>query len=70
MNQEHLDKALMELENNRDFQLVVEWFKELKNNAVSQLAEVQPSEKLQQLSGRLMAMMFIINEIKEKQSRE
>lgn len=68
VDQKHLVKALENLGNDKDFQLVLEWLQDERNVVIQQLAGVQPSEILQNLSGRLIEVTLIIERI-QKQKR-
>ena len=69
MDKKQLKQALVDLEDDRKFRLVMEWFEDERNHIIELLAEQQSSESLQGLSGQLRTMTFIINAIKKQQER-
>lgn len=69
MDKKHLNQALIDLGHNKDFQLVMEWFGDERNQIIEQLSGEQPSERLKWLSGHLNRMTLIIEYIKKAQKR-
>jgi len=49
--QKHLDQAMINLDGNKDFQLIEQWFAYERTQIIKLLTEAQPPEILMRLSG-------------------